>query len=387
MWIDRKAAKSVIELMGIFPVVAILGPRQCGKSSLAKHLLKGVENSITLDLERPSDLRKLDDPEMFFEANRDMVVCLDEIQRFPDLFPVLRSEVDAKRSPGRFLILGSASKELLKQSSESLAGRIAYYELTPFIYSEVVDGIDGMDGMRHLWSRGGFPDSFLSSTDRSSILWRQNFLKTLIERDLPMLGFKGDSNRLSKLLMLLAHEQGQLVNYAKMGQAIDMTGQSVRNYIELLCSTFLISILLPKISNIKKRIVKSHKIYFRDQGIFHAVLRVDDFNDLLGSPYAGASWEGVAIEQIVSARDDFQHSFYRSAGGAEIDLILEKRNKRIAVEFKSSKTPKLSKGFHIAADDLEITDKWVVIPSEGVYPISGAKVAGLGDFLQYYMGL
>jgi uncharacterized protein len=380
MWVPRKSLADIRELLTIFPVVAILGPRQCGKSSLARELLKDDLSSVFVDMELPSEQRKLTDPELFFEANRNKIICLDEIQRVPEIFPVLRVEVDKLRNPGRFIILGSASPALLRQSSESLAGRICYYELTPFTYCEVVTD---MESMRNLWIRGGFPDSYLAPSDRAYILWLRNFIKTYVERDIPQLGFNIDSNRLIRLITLCANQQGQLLNFSKLAQVIGVSSQTVRNYLEIMTGTFMFRILPPFVSNIKKRLVKSPKIYFRDQGVYHQLLEIDTFNDLLANVGLGSSWEGFAIEQIISCNPDWKYSFYRTSNGAEIDLIIERKNKKIAVEFKCSKSPKISRGFHQAIADLDINDAWCVIPALDSYRIGHITVAGLGDFINY----
>lgn len=379
MWVERQAQDAIAELRTLFPAVALLGSRQCGKSSLARHIMRGDQSAILLDLDSPADVRKLDDAELFFEANRNVLVCLDEIQNCPDLFPVLRSEIDKDRRPGRFLILGSASPELIRQSSESLAGRIAYHNLTPFLYQEI-DG--GVAAMRKLWIRGGFPDAYLAPSDRAVSLWRKNYITTFVKRDIPQLGFRIDSNRLVQLLTLLAHSQGQLLNAAKLSQFLGVSAQTVRNHLELLCGTFLIRTLPPYSGNIKKRIVKTPKIYFCDQGLLHQLLNISTFNDLLGHPVQGASWEGFAIEQIYAALPGASFYFYRTSNGAEIDLLVEYRNHRIAVEFKCSSAPKVGRGFYSAIADLDVTEAWVVIPSQEDYCVKGVRVAGLKTCLE-----
>jgi len=385
MWIERKQMlEEVHELLDLFPVVAILGPRQCGKSSFARDLLKEYPHSQVLDLELPSDLRKLQDPELFFEVNRDSIVCLDEIQQTPGIFPILRGEVDKKRRPGRFIILGSASQGLLRQSSEPLAGRIAFFDLTPFHYDEVSFLPDALNT---LWFRGSFPDSFLSKSDKGSRIWRKNFIKTFIERDIPQMGFKIKSNDLITLLTLCAHSQGQLVNYSKLAQILEVTSQTVKNHVDLLSGTFIVRILQPYTANTKKRLVKSPKLYLRDQGLLHQLLEIQTFNDLLGHPIVGSSWEGFAIEQIITAKPDGKFSFYRTSNGAEIDLIIEYNGNKIAVEFKCSKSPKISKGFYHAIEDLGITDAWCIIPSADCYPSKQATISGLDSFLDYLKGL
>jgi len=380
MWIERQAQNEIAELRTLFPAVALLGPRQCGKSSLARHIMSGDQSAILLDLDSPADLRKLDDAELFFEANRNVLVCLDEIQNCPDLFPVLRSEIDKDRRPGRFLILGSASQDLIRQSSESLAGRIAYHELTPFLFQEIGGG---GDAMRKLWIRGGFPDAYLAPSDRAVSLWRKNFIMTFVKRDIPQLGFRIDSNRLVHLLTLLAHSQGQMLNAVKLAQFLEVSAQTVRNHLELLCNTFLLRSLPSYSVNVKKRVVKTPKIYFRDQGIPHQLLEINSFNDLLGHPMQGASWEGFSIEQICVVLPEASFYFYRTSNGAEIDLLIEYRKHHIAVEFKCSNAPKISRGFYSALEDLPVTEAWVIIPAQEEYCIKGVKVAGLEIFLKY----
>jgi predicted AAA+ superfamily ATPase len=380
MWITRHAEHTIKELLDLFPVVAILGARQTGKSSLVRRLTDSAPDCVIVDLERPSELRKLDDAELFFESNRERTLCLDEIQRRPDLFPLIRAEVDALRRPGRFIVLGSASPELLRQGSESLAGRIAFFELTPFKLGEV-----GMDGpaMRRLWVRGGFPDSYLARTERASMLWREHFMRTFVERDIPQHGFRIESTRLMRMLTLCAHQQGQPLNLSKMAQFLDVSGQTVRNHFDLLSGTFITRTLPAFAGNIKKRLVKAPKAYFRDQGLLHQLLGIDSFNELMGHPVQGASWEGFAIEQIISTRPDWNYSYYRTGHGAEIDLLIECKDRMMAVEFKSSKSPKVSRGFYNALDDLSIEEGWVVIPSEGSYASRRCQIAGLADFIRH----
>lgn len=358
--VNRIIQKKIEKYLSIFPAVAILGPRQCGKSTLAHLIASDYPNSIYLDLEKDSDLLTIENPSLLFEPNRDKLICLDEIQNAPELFRFLRSEIDEDRRPGRMLLLGSASVELIRQSSESLAGRIGYIDLTPFFLSEIHKIPDYT--LSSFWNKGGYPDSFLASSDELSFIWRENFVRTYIERDIPKLGFRIDSMRLNKMVKLIASQQGQLINFSKMGELLQLSSQSARNHIELLESTFLIRVLRPYFSNIKKRLVKSPKIYIRDSGLLHTLLGIENYNELLCNYIVGQSWEGFAIEQITSTHPDWEASFYRTSHGAEIDLILEKKDRTIAVEFKLSDAPKLQKGFYIASNDHNIKERWVIIP-------------------------
>jgi predicted AAA+ superfamily ATPase len=329
-----------------FPVVAILGPRQCGKSTLAKHVISVRKRSVYLDLELESDLRKLDDPELFLSQNENKLVCIDEVQRTPDLFKVLKGVIDRKRRNGRFLVLGSASRDLIRQSSETLAGRICYMELTPFLFSEVSDA--GRSALMRLWSRGGFPESFLSRSNQSSMLWRENFIRTFLERDIPQLGFNIPARTLKRLWSMLAHSHGQVLNSSRLGEAIGVSHTTIRSYLDILSQTFMLRLLHPFHGNVKKRVIKSPKVYVRDPGILHSLLGIENKDDLFGHPVFGSSWEGFALENILSAYPGHKPYFYRTSSGVEIDLVLERGKKRIAFEFKASKSPSLSKGFYRA---------------------------------------
>jgi hypothetical protein len=379
--ITRNAESVILKDLRNFPVVAILGPRQCGKSTLAKMLRDKIEDFVYLDLESPSDLRKLDDPELFFEVNRRKTVCLDEIQLKPELFPVLRSIVDRTGRKGQILILGSASQRLIRQSSESLAGRISFTELTPFLVSE----IEALSGYTQpdFWFRGGYPDSLLASDDNVSMRWRENFLRSFIERDLPQLGVRVTAKNLRRLLTMCAHSQGQLFNSSKLAASLGVSYHTVRDYVDLFEQTYLIRSLLPYEINLKKRIVKSPKVYIKDSGLLHALLEIQDFNALMGHPVFGASWESFALENILGVMGNWRSYFYRTSSGSEIDLILEHGIRRIAVEFKSSKAPAVSRGFWNALEDLKIKEAWIIAPVEGTYPIKpGVNVSNLANFVQ-----
>ena len=349
------------------PAVAILGPRQCGKSTLARTILSLFKNSIYLDLESPADLRKISDIETFFDINKKSLICLDEVQRAPEIFPALRSILDRNESNGRVLILGSASRDLIKQSSESLAGRISFLELTPFLESEINPEGD-MILMREHWLRGGFPRSFLTD-DANSMIWRDDFIRTFLERDIPQLGFSIPASSIRRVWTMCAHSHGQILNYSKIGESLGVSHNTVRSYMDILSQTFLLRILPPYNSNLKKRTVKTPKCYIRDTGLLHSLLGIETMNDLLGHPVYGFSWEGFAIENILSELPDWTASFYRSSSGSEVDLILEKGRKKIAVEFKASIAPEPGKGFYNAIEDLDISEVWVVAPVDEYYPI------------------
>jgi len=378
--LERKFTKLVLEDLDIFPCVAILGPRQCGKSTLARMLNKTINNIVYMDLENPADLRKLDDPLLFFEHNSNKLVCLDEIQRRPELFPVLRTILDKNKRKGQALILGSASRELLRQSSESLAGRISYIELTPFLLSETEDS---RNNLFKLWNRGGFPDSYLAKNDDASLRWKINFIRTFLERDIPQLGITIPSKNIEFLWRMLAHSHGQLLNASSLGESIGVSHHTVKNYLSILEQTFMVRVLKPYQANLKKRLIKSPKVYIRDSGILNSLLEIDSYNELMGHPIFGSSWEGLAIENILTELYDWRGYFYRSSSGSEIDLVLEKGRKRIAVECKVSTAPVLSKGFYNALEDLDITEAWIIAPVKTPYAIKKSiTVSGISDFIK-----
>ena len=380
-YINRNTEQTVLNDLTFFPVVAVVGPRQSGKSTMVKALAKTLDNFIYLDLESPSDLNKLNDPELFFEANKNKTVCLDEIQRKPRLFDVMRSVVDRHQRPGQFLVLGSASPPLLKQSSESLAGRISYIELTPFLHTEI-HSIPDLS-LNDLWLRGGYPKSLLAPSTAQSLRWRENFIRAYIERDIPQLGFPSLSPLLHRFMTLCAHTGGQVANFTKIGEAAGITHHTAKRYLDVLQKTYIIRILEPWFGNIKKRLVKSPKIYFRDSGILTALLGIKDFNELLGHPVFGQSWETIALENILTELADWRSYYYRTSNGSEIDLILIKGREKIAVEFKASLAPKPGKWFYNALNDLEISEAWIITPIQDSYKIKrNITVSGLGDFIK-----
>lgn len=381
-YIRRKYEKLILNDLKNYPCVAILGPRQCGKSTLVLNLRETAKKILYLDLEDPADLRKLDDPLLFFNRHQDEIICLDEIQRAPEIFPVLRSILDKNRRNGQVIILGSASRDLIRQSSETLAGRISYIDLTPFLMSE----LEKTDGdLFKTWLRGGFPLSFLSPDDFNSMRWRKNFIRTFLERDIPQLGFSIPSKNIQRLWMICASSHGQVLNSSRLGESMGISYHTVKNYLHILEQTFMVRLLQPYHANIKKRLIKAPKIYIRDSGILHALLDIENFNTLMGHIIYGHSWEGFVIENILSELPDHRGYFYLTSTGTEIDLILEKGMKKIAVECKSSTAPEISRGFFNALSDLEIDDAWIIAPIEEPYTIRGdIKVSPLPDFIKNF---
>jgi len=376
MMIKRHAQTELLRLLEQFPAVAILGPRQIGKTTLAQQIAARTKPSpVYLDLENPIDLAKLDDPGQYFHTHTDRLIILDEIQRTPGLFQVLRGVIDRRRrvgqQAGQFLMLGSASLDLLKQSSESLAGRIAYKELTGLTVSEIK-----RTDQETLWLRGVFPDSFLARDDRASMRWRMNFISTYLERDVPQLGPRVPAVTLRRLWTMLAHSQGEQVNVSKLAGGLDVSVPTVTRYIELLEDLLLVRTLRPWAGNIKKRLVKAPKVYIRDSGIAHALLHLTTRDDVLGHPVAGASWEGFALENILSVMPEGATSwFYRTAAGAEIDLVIEQGvRQRVAIEIKRSLAPSVSKGFHVGCEDITATRRYIVYPGTEQYPVSNGVI-------------
>ncbi len=282
----------------------------------------------------------------------------------------MRSTIDQNVKNSQFLILGSASRDLIKQSSESLAGRVAYIELTPFLLSEIKAKTKELEiDVLPLWIRGGFPKSYLARNDKSSVNWRENFIRTFLERDIPQLGFRIPAETLNRLWRMLAHSHGQLLNHSSIGSSLGVSHTTIRSYVDLLSQTFMIRVLKPYIANLKKRLVKSPKIYIRDSGILHTLLEIENQDSLMANPIYGSSWEGFALENIIMVFSDWHSSFFRTAAGAELDLILTKGTKLVAVEFKASLAPQITKGFWNAVSDLKIDNAWIVAPVDEAYPL------------------
>lgn len=357
-----------------FPATALLGPRQVGKTTLARVLAAGLQpdKAIYLDLELPSDLAKLAEPELYLRGHHDRLVVIDEVQRAPELFPLLRALIDQDRRPGRFLLLGSASPELSRFGSESLAGRIRYHELAPFSLDET-----GTDTLLQLWSRGGYPPSFLCADDGESLRWRKAFIATYLERDIPQLGIRVPATMLRRFWTMVAHHHGNLWNASAIANALGVSSPTVNRYLDILCDTFIVRQLAPFSANLKKRLVKSPKVYIRDSGLLHALLGIRSHEELQGHPIAGASWEGMVIEQIFAILPaGTEPFFYRTSAGAEVDLLLvPKSGTPLPVEIKHSLSPKISKGFRSVMDDLGCTRGVIVYPGEEAYPLASNVMA------------
>ncbi len=371
-------------LLGQFPVVGIIGARQVGKTTLAQNLMYD-KHSIYLDLESDIDQTKLANPGYFLRNYQEQLIILDEIQTMPHLFPLLRALVDEHRIPARFLILGSASPSLIRGTSESLAGRIAYRQLMPLTLPELTDE------MRYgHWLRGGFPLSFTSIDDNQSFQWRKQFLRTYIERDLPLLGLDTDVRTLNAFVRMLAAQVGQLWNASSFARSLGVTHPVIKKYMDYLEHAFLIHVLEPYYSNIKKRLVKSPKIYFQDTGMLHALANIVTLDELRNNILVGQSWENYVIAQIMHVLgDEYQYHFYRTHEGTEADLVLVSGNKPlIAIEIKYTNAPRISKGFTIAIDDLKTEKNYVITPGSDTYGISpGITVTSLATFLDHRLDL
>lgn len=355
----RLALKSAVENN---PVAVLLGPRQCGKTTLARELAAS-EPSTFLDLEKPSDRARLREPELLLRGLEGLVV-IDEVQRMPELFSVLRPLADRPEARTRFLLLGSASPDLVKGVSESLAGRAGFVDLGGFDLREV-----GQDESERLWMRGGFPRSFLARDDRTSLAWRQDFIRTFLERDVPALGIRIPSETLLRFWTMVAHYHGQIWNGAELSRGLGLSEKTVRGYLDLLTGAFVLRQLQPWHENVGKRQYKAPKAYVRDSGLLHALLSLEDRMQLAGHPKHGASWEGHALEQVLAAAGTRQAYFWGTHGGAELDLLLMRGGKRYGVEFKCADGPVMTKSLHIAIEDLKLDRAWIVYPGKETYPV------------------
>lgn len=382
--IERQLLPRIREALSYSPAVALLGPRQCGKTTLA-WALDPQQPALYLDLESEQDRAKLAEPELYLAAHQDKLVILDEIHRAPGLFPVLRGLIDTARRAGRksglFLLLGSASLDLLKQAGETLAGRIAYLELGPFHCLENTG-----QPQDTLWLRGGFPESLLAANDRISLRWRQDFIRSYLERDIPQFGPRIAAESLRRLWQMLAHHQGGLLNVAQFARNLGVDAKTAGSYIDLLVDLLLVRRLPPWHANLGKRLVKSSKIYVRDSGIVHALLNIPDLETLLAHPVIGQSWECFVIENLLlAAPEDTQPYFYRTSGGAEIDLLLQLPNGECwAIEIKRSLQPRVERGFHAACADINPARKYLVYPGQESYPLAhGIQVVSLNALAQH----
>ncbi|MDP2040663.1 MAG: ATP-binding protein [Algoriphagus sp.] len=363
-----------------FPVTGLIGPRQVGKTTLAKSAVY-PSDSIYLDLEKTSDLNKIDDPELFFTEYHDKTIILDEIQHVPNLFPLIRSMVDEKRRPGKFVILGSASPELLRQSAESLAGRINYLEMTPLNLLEI-----NQDDQNKLWLMGGFPEPFLHDTKRFTTEWYKSFIASYVQRDLPNHGLPADPSLTRKLLMMIASSNGGILNYSTFGKSLGLTIPTIKTYLNFLIEAFLVREIPSWHMNIKKRLVKSPKLFYRDTGMLHNLLGISSLENLFGNIVLGNSWETFVINQVFSVLySDDEIYFYRTQDGAEIDLLIRRNNRWLAAaEIKFSSAPVLTKGTYIALQDLGVDLLHVIVPKAEDYPLAkNVRVIGLRGFLEF----
>lgn len=358
----RHFLKIVRSVLAHNPICALLGPRQCGKTTLARQLAK-LKSSHYFDLETAVGRTRLAQPELTLAPLKGLVV-IDEIQRQPELFTALRPLADRPRTPARFLILGSAAPELIRGASESLAGRIGFVDLGPFDLGEV-----GAAKWRMLWRRGGFPRSILARSDALSFQWRQDFIRTFLERDIPQLGVRIPADTLRRFWLMIAHYHAQIWNGSELARALGTTEHTVRGYLDLLTGTFLLRQLPPWFENLSKRQFKSPKVYVRDSGLLHALLSLESQADLEGHPKFGASWEGFALEQVLRISGDTQAFFWGTHSGAELDLVLFRGGRRYGIEFKTSAAPDMTKSLHIALADLKLDRAWIVYPGAVTYRV------------------
>ncbi len=385
--INRTATQLILRNLTVFPAANIIGPRQVGKTTLARFLQSQLPKpSIYLDLQDEQDFDRLASPGLFLREHVAECVIIDEIQRLPSLYAQLRSLIDAQREPARFILLGSASPSIIKGVSESLAGRVFFTELMPFSLVEV----SGFANWQQHWVRGGFPDALVLSDDDLAAEWFESFMRTFVERDLRELGYNLTPALFTRLLRMLAHLQGQLLNVSALANSLDTNSATIARYLDLLEGGFLIHRLLPWLSNTGKRLVKTPKMYIRDSGLLHYLHRIRNYDALLGHPGIGASWEGYVIEQIIRVTQrKWEYYFYRTQHGAEADLVLiHPSGKMYCIEIKFSTAPVLSKGFYQSIEDLKPDYKFVIIPSGASYPKEqGIRVISLIDFLQHELPL
>lgn len=387
--ITRQIESVVMQrLVETAPAVVLLGPRQVGKTTLARGIARDwPTGSIYLDMERPADRRRLDDADTYLRTQTGKLVVIDEIHRMPGLFEILRGIIDDYRAVGKryghFLLLGSAALDLMQQSAESLAGRVAYIEMGPISMAEAVSETENT-----LWTRGGFPESLLASSDANSLNWRIDFIRSYLERDVPMFAPRMPAETIKRLWTMLAHQQGSMLNQARLAASLGISAPTVIRYIDLLVDLQLVRRLQPWSGNLSKRLVKSPKVYVRDSGIVHALLGLRQWDDVLGHPVAGSSYEGFVIENLIQAATQNTQvprlaTYYRTQDGAEIDLVFERAGQpEMAIEIKRSSAPSVERGFHIACEDLEVKQRYVVYPGTDTFPLrAGVQAMGLNDLV------
>ena len=373
--IRRRAEQRVLRSLSEAPAVALLGPRQVGKTTLARAIADQVTGSVYLDLEDRDHAARLTEPTLYLERQAERLVILDEIQRMPGLFEVLRGQIDRRRREGRrtnqFLLLGSASQTLLRQSAESLAGRLIYDELP------VLDALEAPADRDRLWIRGGFPDPFLAESDEAAARWRLSFIRTYLERDIPQFGVRVPAETLRRFWTMLAHRQGGLLNASRLAASMDVSAPAIKRYVDLLVDLMLVRRLPPYFANVGKRLVKAPKVYIRDSGVLHTLLGLATLDDVLSHPVAGPSWEGFAIENLIAAAPfGTVPWFYRTTAGAEIDLLLQLPDQQLwAIEIKRTTAPRTSRGFELAANDLAAARRFVVYSGAEEFPLSAETTA------------
>lgn len=389
--IQRRLEVEVRAALERSPAVALMGPRQVGKTTLALRISETI-SSVYIDLEDRLDLEKVRDIAAFHAENREKLIILDEVHRLPEVFAQLRGIIDKERRKGNraglFLFLGSASIDLLRQSSESLAGRIAYAELHPVDLAEFAG--NSPDKINLLWLRGGFPESLLAASDADSLQWRRNFIRTYLERDIPQLGPRIPAETLERLWTMLAHNQGTILNAAQLARNLGVSGVTIGRYLDLMVDLLLVRRLRPWASNVGKRLVRSPKVYIRDSGITHALLNIADYNNLLGHPVVGGSWEGYIVENILAVLPDHVQAFYyRTAGGAEVDLVLEiSGREKWAIEIKRGSSPSLAKGFHFACADIKAKRRYLVYFGSDTFSLGdGVTAISLFDLMREILQL
>jgi len=344
------------------PITALLGPRQCGKTTLAR-LVAGDKPAEFFDLDSPADQRRLQNPELALGGLQGLVI-LDEVQAMPELFPLLRVLADRPGHPARFLLLGSASPQIVRGASETLAGRVEVVELSGFDLSET-----GIEAWERLWLRGGFPRAFLAGSEDDSVAWREGFIRTYLERDIPQLGIRIAAPAMRRFWTMLAHYHGQTWNASELSRSLGLSDKTVRGYLDLLTGAFMVRQVQPWFENLGKRQVKAPKLYFRDTGLLHHLLGIPDHRTLLGHPKVGASWEGFALEQVLRAFRVDQPYFWATHGGAELDLLFQHKGRRLGFEMKLTDAPRVSASMRHAKEDLGLAHLWVVYPGKQVFPL------------------